>query len=550
MMRRGPRPMPRAAAAALLLAALAGGGCDLGPDYKRPEIAPPAAWREMQGATAWPAVDWWRGFGSPQLDSMMVEAAAANFDLAAAVAVVRQADAQVRISGAALLPTASLSGSAGRERELLTTGGNTVAFNNFLIEPSISYQVDFWGKNQAALESAKASDLAARYAKEVVALTVESSVATTYFTILGLEEEIQVQQQNLATAQDALTGIVAQQKGGTATQLDVVQQQTVVAEQRAAIPPLEQQLAQNLDALAILLGKAPEDVPLPQGPLDAITAPPVMPGLPAELLQRRPDVSEAEAQLVAANANIKVARANLFPNVTLTAAGGVESTTLGSLFSPASKIYDVAGGLTQPIFEGGLLEGELQLSKAQFEQLVYDYRKAVVSAFSDVENALVATTKTAEQLREQEDTVAKARQAYEISLAQYRGGTVTLLNVLTAENALFPAETTLVQVRLAHLEAVVSLFQALGGGWVDQAPKPAPGERRGARGDAGRETTDQEIAEVQYRDGTANLLTVLNTENALFLAEDTSPKADSVACKRSSASFKRSAGAGKPAGAC
>jgi outer membrane protein, multidrug efflux system len=467
MMRRGPRPALRAAA--LLLAALAG-GCDLGPDYKRPEIAQPAAWREMQGAAAWPTVDWWNGFGSPPLDRLMVEAAAANFDLAAAVAAVRQADAQVRISGAALLPAASLSGSAGRQRELLT-GGSTIAFNDFLIEPSISYEVDFWGKNQAALESAKASDLAARYAKEVVALTVESSVATTYFTILALEEEIRVQQQNLATAQDALTGIVAQQKGGTATQLDVVQQQTVVAEQRAAIPPLEQQLAQNLDALAILLGSAPEDVPLPQAPFDAITAPPVMPGLPAELLQRRPDVSEAEAQLVAANANIKVARANFFPDVTLTAAGGVESTTLGSLFSPASKVYSVAGELTQPIFEGGLLEGELQLSKAQFEQLVYDYRKAVVSAFSDVENALVATTKTAAQLREQEDTVAKARQAYEISLAQYRGGTVTLLNVLTAENALFPAETTLVQDRLAHLEAVVSLFQALGGGWVDQARK-------------------------------------------------------------------------------
>ena len=476
--------LKRAAHAALVLAAAAlPAGCDLGPDYKRPAIAVPTEWREMKGAATWPAADWWRGFGSHELDELMARAQAANFDLAAAVAAVRQADAQVRIAGAALLPT--VSGAAQAQRQRLVFGPQVFAFNDFLLEPTVSYQLDFWDKNHAALEGAKASALASRYAKQVVALTVQSGVATTYFQILALGEEIRVAQENLATAEDALKGVVAQQEAGTATRLDVTQQQTVVAQQRAAIPPLEQQLVQNLDALAILLGQTPEQVKTPRASLAALTVPMVAPGLPSELLTRRPDVAEAEAQLVAANANIKIARANFFPNITLTAAGGLESVALGSLLQAGSRVYDVSAGLSQPIYEGGLLEGELELSKAQYEQLVQDYRKAVVSAFSDVENALIAAHKTAEQLRDQEDTVAKARLAYEISEAQYRGGTVTLLTVLTTENALFPAETTLVQDRLAHLQAVVGLYQALGGGWTGAATATDPPHDAGTPGHGG-----------------------------------------------------------------
>lgn len=467
MTARTPRLRRCLRAALILAAAVLPAGCDLGPDYKRPAIAVPTQWREMKSGAAWPAADWWRGFGSAELDALMARAQAANYDLAAAVAAVRQADAQVRITGASLLPTVGLTGSAGRVRKSL--GTQSFSFNDFLIEPSVSYEIDFWDKNHAALEGAKASALASRYAKQVVALTVETSVANTYFQILALQEEIRVAEDNLATARDALKGVAAQQSAGTATQLDVTQQQTVVAQQRAAIPPLQQQLVQNLNALAILLGETPERVKMPEGGLATLTVPKVTPGLPSELLARRPDVSEAEAQLVAANANIKVARADFFPNITLTAAGGFESVALGSLLQASSRIYNVAAGFTQPIYEGGALEGALQLSKAQYEQLVADYRKTVISAFSDVENALIATRKTAEQLEDQEDTVAKARLAYQISEAQYQGGTVTLLTVLTTENALFPAETTLVQDRLAYLQAVVGLFQALGGGWTGEA---------------------------------------------------------------------------------
>jgi NodT family efflux transporter outer membrane factor (OMF) lipoprotein len=231
------------------------------------------------------------------------------------------------------------------------------------------------------------------------------------------------------------------------------------------IPPLEQQLRQYVNALAILIGKVPEQVEVAPSTLTALTVPAVAPGLPSELLIRRPDVQEAEAQLVAANANVKAARAAFFPSITLTAEGGFESTMLHTLFNPASALYSVGASITQPIFTGGRLEGTLEQQKARYDELVHDYRKAVISAFSDVENALIAMRKTEEQLRLEEIAVTTARGSYEISVAQLRAGIVDLLTVLNTQSALFQAETTLAQVRLTRTQAIVQLFQALGGGW-------------------------------------------------------------------------------------
>jgi outer membrane protein, multidrug efflux system len=445
-------------------------GCDLGPDYHRPALDIPPRWQQPAAAAAWPAADWWRRFGSPELDRLVAEAQQANYDLGAAVARIREADAQVRITGAALLPT--VNATAGVTSEQIRGPSGTINGTFYQLAPTASYEFDFWGKNRAALASAKASALASRYDREVVDLTVVTSVANTYFQILALQDRLKVAAQNLANAEAVLDGILAQRRAGTATQLDVVQQQTVVATERAAIPPLQQQLTQNINALAILVGKPPEQVNVAGGSLAALTIPAVAPGLPSALLVRRPDVSEAEADLVAANANIKVARAQFFPDVTLTAEGGFESVGLAALLTPASGIYDLAAGATQPIFTGGSLQGQLELSKARYDELVQDYRKAVISAFSDVENALVARQKSAEQTADQEDTVAKARRAYSIAAAQYRAGTVNLLTVLTTENALFPAEDTLVQDKLANTEAIVSLFQALGGGWTEKDVRP------------------------------------------------------------------------------
>jgi multidrug efflux system outer membrane protein len=443
-------------------------GCDIGPDYRHPAAALPAGWREADpaGHAVWPAEDWWRGFGSPQLDQYITQAEAQNFDIEAAVARIREADAQARIAGAALLPSVNATSSVAQQRTLLNTTSTPITFQQFSLGANASYEIDFWGKNHATLEAAKATALASRYDQQVVALATVSSVAATYFEALSLRDRIKVADDNVAAAEQTLGGIRAQFVSGTVTDLNIVQQQTVVNSLRALIPPLQQQLSQAIDALAILIGEPPEDVQLAPETLLDLSMPTVAPGLPAALLERRPDVAEAEAQLIAANANIKVARAEFFPSVDLTASGGMESLALAG-FSPPAAVFALAGGVTQPIFEGGLLRGQLEFNKARYTELLADYRKSIISALSNVEDGLAGVQRTGEQLTAETATVATARRAFEISGVQYHGGTVDLLTVLTAENALFPDEDLLVQVRLAHVQALVSLFQALGGGWQD-----------------------------------------------------------------------------------
>lgn len=461
---------------ALVAATVTLGACHLGPDYRHPETATPAGWREGDAAQAaqWPAPDWWQGFGSTELNGLMAEAQRANADLGAAVARVKEADAQARIAGAPLLPSIEATGGAATQQISTPFSRSQIHYSTYTAAVSASYEIDFWGKNAAALTAAKATAVATRYDEEVITLSVVSSVATTYFLALGLQDRLQVARDNLANAEDVLAIILGRRRIGTASDLDVAQQATVVAGLRAAIPPLEQQLAQALDALAILLVEPPDEVKLAARSLAPLSAPSVAPGLPSELLARRPDVREAEAQLVSANANIKVARAQFFPSVSLTAEGGFQSLAVSRFLSMGTGIYSLAASVTQPIFEGGLLEGQLANTKARYEELLWDYRKAVVAAFSNVEDALAATRRTAEQQAAEEIAVAQARRAYEVAQAQYRVGSVDLLTVLNTENALFTADDLLAQDRIAHMQALVSLFNALGGGWKDDEPPAAP----------------------------------------------------------------------------
>ncbi len=461
------------AIAAVFGAAVALGGCDIGPDYKRPDTATQGAWREGNAAesAAWPAADWWQGFGSAELNQMMTTAQQANADLGAAIARVKQADAQLRIAGAALLPSVQANASPSNQRIVFPTINGPIPYTAYTVGISASYEIDFWGKNAAARDAAKAAAVASRYDQEVVALTVVSGVATTYFQALGLQDRLQVARENLANAENVLKLVSDQARVGTSTDLNIAQQETVVAGLRAAIPPLQQQFSQALDALAILLNRPPSNMKLAAQSLVPLPAPVVAPGLPSELLERRPDVREAEAQLVSANANIKVARAAFFPSLSLTASGGFESFALSNFLSPASAIYTVAASLTQPIFEGGRLSGQLDYSKARYEELLQNYRKAVISAFSNVEDALAATRRTAEQQQSQQVAVDKARRAYQIAQLQYGVGSTDLLTVLNTENALFSANDLLAQARIARMQALVSLFRALGGGWQDSGPK-------------------------------------------------------------------------------
>ncbi len=445
--------------------------CSVGPTYTRPKVALPAQWQESAAAdgsqaplSVWPAADWWHGFGSAQLDELIAEAQRNNDDLAGAVARVREADAQARIAGAPLLPSLDLGATATRERAQVSGGGPRV-FNAFSPLLTASYELDFWGKNRALRDAARAAANASRFDQQTIALTVVSSVATTYFQALELRDRIQVAQQNLENSEKILKGFKAEQSAGTATGLDVAQQATTVALLNAALPPLLQQLRQTVHALAVLVGKTPESVDIDTGTLSNLSSPVIVEGLPSQLLSRRPDVAEAEQQLIAANADIGVARAALFPSIQLTASGGYESSALTSLVSPPNRVYALTAGLTQPIFHGGALRGQVDFSHARYTELLTTYHKTLLTAFSNVEDALVATQQTAEQQKRQQEAVATAKRAFEFAQMQMSAGTVNILTVLNTENALFSAQDQLAQVNYLRLQALVDLFTALGGGW-------------------------------------------------------------------------------------
>ena len=481
------------AASALFALAIGPGlsGCILGSE--RPELAldVPAAYRFGSGGDAnasVPALDWWRGFRSSELTTLMDAAQIHNLDIAVAIAQIVQADAQVGISGAPLLPT--VSGSASAEREHFGSasssgaslgggglggsglgsagGGRGSTFSIYSTSLTASYILDFWGKNRATLAASEESATASRYNREVVTLTTMATVANTYFTILAAQDQLRVTRENLAAAERILNLIKTQFAGGTASQLDVSQQEALVATQRANIPPLEVTRDQNIAALAVLVGRAPANFSVRGGSTRRIVVPRVTPGLPSELLYQRPDIRQAEAMLAGSNFSVEAARAAFFPQIQLTGTTGLQSTALASLFTPGAWFYTMTASLTQPLFDGFLLESQLKQAKGLQLQDLQTYRKAVISAFSDVEKALIGLQQFTLEERLQNDAVTASRKAFEVAETQLRGGTVNLITVLQAEQTLFTAESTLVQVRLSKLLAASSLFQALGGGWTPQ----------------------------------------------------------------------------------
>jgi len=410
---------------------------------------------------ALPAPDWWRGFRSRELTGLVERAHLANLDIAAAVARIEQADATTRIAGAPLLPLLTFDGSATRSGTGTTSGSNT-----FRAVLNASYEIDLWGKNRAALRAAEFASVASRFDREVIVLSTVATVINTYFQILAAQDRLRIAHDNVRAATRILGVYQERIAVGTATGLDIAQQQSLLAQQRAAIPPLDQQLRQNIATLAVLLGEPPARVTVRGGSLNSINPQRVSPGLPSDLLLQRPDIREAEAQLAAADANVASARAALFPSISLTGQGGFVSSALNTLFLPQSAIYSVAGSLTQPIFDGFRLLSQLDFQKARRTELLELYRKSILSGFADVERALIAIRDLAEQERLQAEAVVAARRAYELSETQLRAGTIDITTVLNTQRTLFTEQDQLVVVRLTRMQAIVSLFQALGGGWV------------------------------------------------------------------------------------
>jgi NodT family efflux transporter outer membrane factor (OMF) lipoprotein len=469
------RAVARAAACAGAFALLA--ACTL--EAEKPELAldTPGKYRWARGQVdrSLPALDWWRGFHSVELTSLVEFAQAANLDIAVAVAQIEQAQAQVRIANASLFPLINFDNTASTSKSSSQTGSGSGGGTSQLFSSSLSasYILDFWGKNQATVVASEESAIASRYNSEVVTLTAITSVANTYFTILSAQDRRRILRQNLDASSRIYDLIKQQFNAGTANAINVAQQEALVGQVRASIPPVDETLRQNFAALAVLIGRAPERFDIHGGSMDNISTPRVTPGIPSELLNQRPDLRQAEAALAAANYNVRSARAAFFPTIQLTASGGTQSSALRTLFGPGAWFYTAAASLTQPVFDGGLLEGQLGVQLALRKQSLQSYRRAVLSAFADVEKALIAVEQTTLTERYQREVVRASREAFNLSEQQLREGTVNLVNLLQVEQTLFQAEDTLVGDQLARLQAYVSLYQALGGGWAPQIKDPS-----------------------------------------------------------------------------
>lgn len=460
----------------LPLSGLLVAACSLGPTYHRPvlDIPPTFAATQATAATAWPSPGWWRGFHSHELDTVIDEARAANQDLAAAAARIVQADAQVRISGAPLLPSLTANGTfdytrsgTGSSRSGVRAGGpQYFDFRTYSAQFQASYDLDFWNRNRSLFRSARAAALATRFDQQTVALGVETAVASTYFQLLGAQDRLRLAEHNLRDAESILAAYRAQLAAGTATALDVSQQEALVAGERAQIPNLQNQAEQQRIGLGILTGQPPERLHVRGGSLEMLALPPVRAGLPSGLLARRPDIAFAEAELVAQNGSIQAARAAFFPVISLTASRGLQSAALSTLTGPGTLITQLTSAITQTIFDNGLRRGSYEQAKGRFEELAADYRKSVLQAFTDVETALTALHFTTEQERREAEAVRVAQLSANIARAQLQAGTIDIITQLNTEATLYNDLDLLAQVRLARFEALLNLYKALGGGWT------------------------------------------------------------------------------------
>lgn len=446
------RPALRALALALPLALA---GCALTPTWQRPAVPVPAAWDDAAGTDAAVSATWWQQFGSEDLNRLMAEALANNRDLAAAASRIEQSRASARISGAGLLPSVGVSANASRNRT------DNSGSNSDRATASISYELDLWGGNSARRQAALARVDASRYSRDASALVLQADVAQQYFSILALRERLDIARRNLAAARELLTLVETRYENGAISALDVAQQRTSVLSIEAQIPGLEQSLKTALHALAVLLGKPPQGFAVADAALSDLSLPDIRPGQPSSLLERRPDIRQAEARLVAANADIGAARAALLPSLDLSASAGLT----GFVTNGASTFSSLSAGLAQTLFAGGSLRAQVQLSEATRQELVDTYAQTVLVSLQEVQDSLVGVESSARETALREQTVTQASETYELSRLRYEAGAVDLLTVLDSQRTRLSAEDSLVQSRLARQVAAVTLFKALGGGW-------------------------------------------------------------------------------------
>jgi multidrug efflux system outer membrane protein len=425
----------------------------------------------------WPAQEWYRDFGSDELNAFVDAAARTNTDVAAARARVTQADARARQAGAAILPTVDATGTgnylAGHSSQ---GGGHEFDWSAML---SASYEVDFWGKNRATADSARLLAGASRADRDAIALTTLAGVANGYFQLLALRERLAVAQSNRDAAKQLLEIVQARFDVGVASPIDLATQKAALDVAQIAIPDLQQAEVEARTALSILLGRPPEQFEVKGQPLDSLREPTVAAGLPAELLTRRPDILLAESNLRAGHADLIAARAAMFPSLSLTASGGVQNPALPATvltIAGAGPSFALGANLVQPIFDHGKLKAQRDEVQARNVELLTAYRASIIAALGDVENTLGAIQHLNQAREYQLENVTQSEKAFEGAKARYQAGSVDFLTLLEAQRTLYAARDQFIQYKLARLQALVGLCKALGGGWSQQQRARAASE--------------------------------------------------------------------------
>jgi multidrug efflux system outer membrane protein len=459
---------------AFLFALLAAGllsGCMAGPNYHRPAVQPPTNFRDLSEnsqaqaqAASYADLPWWQVFQDSQLQELIRVALKQNYDLQIATERINSSRAQLAITRSSLFPQVQAGGnfSGGKEYNFQTK------YNFLTLTADAAFQLDFFGKLRRANEAARAQLLATEDARQTVILTLVSDVASDYFALLQLDLQLQITKNTVAAQEASVKLTNLRLDHGVATKLDVLQAQQVLDTANAQIPDLERQIAQEENAINILLGNYPQGVKRDRSLVEQFLPPEVPPGMPSALLERRPDIREAEQVLIASNAEIGVAKAEFFPQISLTGSGGGafgRSSAFSGLMSSQLGIWSYGAQVSQPIFTGGALRGNLKLAKSQNEQALLAYRQTIQRAFGDASDALIGYQKNHQVRVRQEQSVADLEESVRLSNMRYKGGTTAYLEVLDGQRSLYSAELTLAQARGTEYQSLVQLYRALGGGW-------------------------------------------------------------------------------------
>jgi multidrug efflux system outer membrane protein len=462
----------------MLLAAAWLTGCAVGPNYHRPTVQIPQTFRAPEPlpapqANSFADLKWWQVFKDDELQQLVKTALAQNYDLRDAVDRVEAARANLGVTRSNQFPQVNASGNVqftrfSRDASLPLPTSFVKSQDRTWGEATLnllSFEVDIWGRLRRATEAARANLLSAEENRKAVVVTLVSDVASAYFTLRELDYELEISKRTLDTRRESLQLVQSRQGGGVATLLDLRQAEQLVDTAAQTIPTLQEQIEQTENQINLLLGKNPAAM-IRQDSFNEQVVPPEVPaGLPSALLERRPDIEAAEQNLIAANAEIGVAKAEYFPQLSLSAAVGGQSTQLATLFTGPNRAWSFVPQLTQPIFTAGRIRSNVRLAEAERESALNQYEKAIQTAFTEVSNALIAHQRVRESRVQQEALVAALQDRKRLAYVRYRGGVDTQLNALDADRDLFNAELSLRQIKLSELLSVVQLYKALGGGW-------------------------------------------------------------------------------------